>query len=180
MKYSGVAVLTLLAGLLYQGWIMLSENKRVIVSHAQESTAASKLATKLSVEKASSDRLEKVSSELDMLLGSMNQPPVPEKTTLIATKSSRVLTAAQIRAIRINTLRRHRVSMCYVSSQTRYAVVDGKFVREGDRLSGGVYVKNIEMGRVRLSLNGTSLWLQIKGMMKMKKKASLAEHGSHA
>lgn len=53
------------------------------------------------------------------------------------------------------------VSMVYISTTERCAVVDNQFVREGDSLPNGTRVAQIQAGAVQILINNASHWIKV-------------------
>jgi len=57
----------------------------------------------------------------------------------------------------------YRVSMTYISGDHRYAVLNGKFYRQGARLPSGEKLAEITSSAVRIDSAGSTRWITING-----------------
>lgn len=56
----------------------------------------------------------------------------------------------------------YKVSMVFISDSNRYAVIGGRFVREGESLRDGAMVKEIRKGKVKISRKDGTRWVKVR------------------
>ena len=87
---------------------------------------------------------------------------IPYKEAIVAVNPAAVSAKASSRS-KANLVNKYVVSMVFITSTDRYAVVGGRFIHEGDILKGKDTVKLIEAGQITVLQNGKLNTVAVSG-----------------
>jgi len=166
-KYRGIGIL-LLALLIIAGTLrMFLQLRGDALQHPPVDSLVRSLMARIAVDDASRNTLKKATETLQQArrvpesIGDtpdiIGLPPASSVATVQRPEKTERRKARRFR--------HHVVSMVYIGSKERYAVVDGRFCTKGTRLRSGDRVRRIRPGSVLVSQQGAQRWFYMKRKM---------------